>query len=448
MNKIKKLLLIFFVFIVLASCSFDNKTGIWKNRSEELKVETFEENTKPIFTKVQKFKEEISTNETVSIAPAISNSFWNQQNFSEENFVPHFQYENQKNLIFRSKKILKKINNESSDFEPLIIGENIILSDNGGNIYNYSFEKRNLIWKFNFYKKRFRKLPIKISFTSISEKLIVSDNLGYFYCLDINSGKIIWAQNFGIPFRSNIKIDEKFVFSLNQDNKFYGINVQDGEKILDLETFPSFLEAEQKTNIALDKVNKNVYFITSTAEVYSISYQTGAVNWIYKVTGNRTDKTIDLFFSSPIVYLDGDIILSTSSSTVSINSLSGKVNWEIQFNTFIRPVVSKNFIFLVSRDGFVINLNKKSGKVIWSKYLFNKSKNVNEAKMGKISSINLAADQIFLTTNKGYFLFLNYQNGEIINYAKADRSGFFSKPSIVNKKIYIINNKGKVLVFN
>ena len=99
MNKIKKLLLIYFVFIVLASCSFDNKTGIWKNRSEELKVETFEENTKPIFTKVQKFKEEISTNETVSIAPAISNSFWSQQNFSEENFVPHFQYENQKNLI-------------------------------------------------------------------------------------------------------------------------------------------------------------------------------------------------------------------------------------------------------------------------------------------------------------------------------------------------------------
>ena len=60
----------------------------------------------------------------------------------------------------------------------------------------------------------------------------------------------------------------------------------------------------------------------------------------------------------------------------------------------------------------------------------------------------LVSNKLFITTKNGYFLFFDYQNGEIINYAKADRSGFFSKPSIVNKKIYIINNKGKVLVFN
>ena len=448
MSKFKNLYITYFLLIFLVGCSFDNRTGLWKNRSEELKVETLEKNVKPIFTKVKKFKEEVSTDLNIKISPTIPNSLWKEQNFSEANFVPHLEYANKKNLIFKSKKILKKINKGYSDFEPLIIEDKIILYDNDGNIYNFSVERGDLIWKFNFYKKRFRRLPIKINFTTISNKLIVSDNLGYFYCLDINTGLILWAQNFGVPFRSNIKVDDKFIFTLNQDNKFYGINLEDGEKILDLETFPSFLEAEQKTHIAIDKINKNVFFITSTAEVYSISYTTGAVNWIYKVIGNRTDKTIDLFFSSPIVYTNGDLILSTSSSTVSINSINGRVNWDIKFDTFIRPIISKETVFLVSRDGFVINLDKKSGTVIWSRNLFNKSKKVREEKMGEINSINLISNQLFLTTKKGYFLFLNYQNGEIINYAKADGSGFFSKPSIVNKKIYIVNNKGKILTFN
>ena len=60
----------------------------------------------------------------------------------------------------------------------------------------------------------------------------------------------------------------------------------------------------------------------------------------------------------------------------------------------------------------------------------------------------LISNQIFMTTSKGYFLFANYQNGKIINYPKVDKTGFFTKPIVANKKIYIINRKMRVLVFN
>jgi len=63
-------------------------------------------------------------------------------------------------------------------------------------------------------------------------------------------------------------------------------------------------------------------------------------------------------------------------------------------------------------------------------------------------SLVLVSDQILVTTSKGFFLFINYKNGEIINYTKASRNGFFSNPILVNKKIYIIDNKMRVLIFN
>ena len=40
-----------------------------------------------------------------------------------------------------------------------------------------------------------------------------------------------------------------------------------------------------------------------------------------------------------------------------------------------------------------------------------------------------------------------YQNGEIINYAKVSK-GFFSKPTIINESIFIIDNKMRILKFN
>ncbi len=447
MSKIFYLLLII-IFFFSTGCSFDNKSGIWKDRAKELKVKKLDENVKFVFSKVEKFRKEISTDSPISLQPPVNNFEWLEENFDSSNFVPHLEYENKKNLIYKSKKILKKTNSSFSDFEPLILNKNIFFYDNQGTIFNFSLDSKTIVWDFNFYKKKFKKFPIKINFQINSDNLIAADNLGYFYSIDINSGKIRWAKNYGVPFRSNIKVSKKYTFSVNQDNKFYGINNIDGEKRLDLETFPSFLQSQQKTSVSIDKDNQNVFFITSAGEIYSINYSTNIINWMYKTTSRSVDKTVDLFFSSPLIHYRDQIVVSTSVSTISLNSLTGLINWEIPISTYIRPAISNNFIFLATYDGFIINVNILNGKVIWSKNIFNKSKKINEDKIGKITSIILLSDEIFLTTKKGYFLFLNFKNGKIINYAKADKSGFFSKPIIADKKIYLINMKGQVIVFN
>ena len=80
--------------------------------------------------------------------------------------------------------------------------------------------------------------------------------MGYIYNLNKNNGKIKWAKNYNVPFKSNIKIDEDNIFLLNQDNKFYIISEKNGKQKLDLETFPSLLKTNSKTNISLDKIKK------------------------------------------------------------------------------------------------------------------------------------------------------------------------------------------------
>jgi len=457
MNKFYKLLILILFPIIVINCSFGNRTGIWKDLSKELAIKKDRTKYKPIFIKGEKFKKEISNDIVINISKPITNDNWLEKNFTTINFVPHLKYENKKNLVFKSKKIGKIkgsiFNSEkgsifNSEFEPLIINENIFFHDMFGSIYNYSTSEERIIWKYNFYKKRFKKHSFKINLTIESNNLIVSDNLGYLYSIDLESGKLIWAKNYGIPFRSDIKTDGGYLFLINQDNKFYIIQKSNGEKKIDIETFPSFLKNNHQASISIDPIKKNVYFITTAGEVYSLNYKTNIINWLYKTTLRDFEKKVDLFFSSPIIYKEDSIIVSTSVSTISLNTLNGALNWELPFSTYLRPVVLKEFIFLVSKDGFILSLDRKTGKVIWSRNLFNKSKKFSKKKIGEINSLMLISNQIFMTTNKGYFLFANYQNGKIINYAKVDKTGFFTKPIVANKNIYIINGKMRVLVFN
>ena len=111
-----------------------------------------------------------------------------------------------------------------------------------------------------FYKKDMGILARSgFNFSISKNNLIVSDNLGFVYSLDKNSGQIKWAKNYGVPFRSNIKIDGDDIFLVNQDNKFYVISENTGKQKTDLETVPSFLKSKNKSNVSVDEIRKNLF---------------------------------------------------------------------------------------------------------------------------------------------------------------------------------------------
>ncbi len=105
-------------------------------------------------------------------------------------------------------------------------------------------------------------------------------------------------------------------------------------------------------------------------------------------------------------------------------------------------------MFLISQDGFMLGIDNQSGKVLWSKDLYKINKKINKKKFGNINSILLISNQLLITTHKGYLLFIDYKNGKILNYTRVTKSGFFSSPVMVDKKIHIIDNNFRVLVFN
>ena len=47
-----------------------------------------------------------------------------------------------------------------------------------------SIDQNQIIFKFNFYKKNFKKINKKLNLSLKDSKIYISDNLGYLYALD------------------------------------------------------------------------------------------------------------------------------------------------------------------------------------------------------------------------------------------------------------------------
>ena len=94
--------------------------------------------------------------------------------------MDNFSYKNLNRVIFKSKKLSQYKVNEKILFD----GENIIINDEKGNIIIYSVEKQEVVYKYNFYKKRYKKLKKNLN-------IIIEDGVIYGHLLELSDGKLV-----------------------------------------------------------------------------------------------------------------------------------------------------------------------------------------------------------------------------------------------------------------
>ena len=215
-----KLLIAFISVLFLYGCSFDNKSGIWKNVNsvKDDKGGTFDDFQK-LSTSQESFDKVIKINPKFKIllTEPTTNYKWNDIFFNQSNNLSNFNYGQLNTKFFISKKLSKhKTNNHI-----LSINKNLITTDEKGNIISYSIENNRLLNKYNFYKKKIKKIKKNLNIYVENSIVYVSDNIGYLYAYDFYKNKIVWAKNYKIPFRGNIKLYNNKLIATNQNNNLF-----------------------------------------------------------------------------------------------------------------------------------------------------------------------------------------------------------------------------------
>ena len=456
-----KRFLLVFVTILLTSCSFDNKTGIWKDASsipvenknaKSISKKSSNTRLENVFIKNQVFNKEIDVKNTfnIQIDSPIKISNWVEQYGIPTNNISNFFYSDKKILLSKSSKLSKNSTKENNSNQKIIFYKNNLISyDHKGTIFIYSLSLNKKIFEYNFYKKEFKNFKKEINLIINENILYSADNLGYLYAINLDNKSIIWAKNYGIPFRSNLKFAGNQIFLANQDNVIYSIDSTTGNKNWQFATSITFLKSNFKNNFALDLTGNNLIFLNTSGELYSINYLTQKINWVLNFKNPLLSGDAELFLSQPLIIKNDNLIISTEKSLLSYNILTSSRNWILSSEPIFKPVITSNYTYAILKNNLLICLDNLSGKVIWSKNIFKNINNKNfKNKFGHIIDFKIVNNKINIYSKNGYLLIFNFSNGNLISSTRINKSGIISKVIFLNNNMFFVDKKNKLLKFN
>ena len=432
------------IFLILFSnCSFDNKTGIWDNidtsitKKDEFKDFVTLSSEEPSFNKVVYPKKNLK----ITLDSKNQNSKWFEEFYQGTNNLGNFDYKDRNTLILKSKKLIGNKANNQIFFD----GKNIIATNEKGNIIVYSLELQEIIFEFNFYEKKFKKIKKKIHIIIEKNIVYVSDNLGYLYAINLISKKLLWAKNYKTPFRSNIKILKDKIIISDINNLLYFINKADGESLKVIPTEESTVKNQFNSSIAIK--DENAYFLNTYGTLYSINYNE-KINWFFNLNQSLDSRPSNIFYSKSLVIHNNKIVIFTEPNLYIINLNSGSTSFKSSISSILNPIISGQNIFFVTNDGLLVCMNIENGEIHYSvdinseiaRYLDTKEKIVN------IKSLSILNNNIFLFLNNSYVVKFDLK-AEIKDIYKLPIK-IDSAPIFANGSIFYLNKNNKLIILN
>ena len=153
----------------------------------------------------------------------------------------------------------------------------------------------------------------------------------------------------------------------------------------------------------------------------------------------------DFFQSSEIVLDNENIFFSTNTSFYSYNTNSAALNWENDLSTNGTPVIDKNNIFIVTKNGFFVIINKNNGKILSSENILKILK--KKKKKTHIAGFVMASGKIYSVTANGFLIVSSATTGKVQSFKKIGDE-MVSTPIISDGKLYLLTKNSKILGYN
>ena len=440
-----KFFFIILAFIFVNSCSFDDKSGIWKNekiisKNESDPFKKFEDLSvanKP-FNQIIKFKGNFQFKKSKKII----NSKWKDIFYSESNNLENFTYKNTNKLTFKSKKITR---HQLNDFI-LFDNDKIISSDNKGNILIFSIEEKKFLKKFNFYKNKYKNINKHLNLILDNNKIFVSDNLGYLYAINLINNEVLWAKNYKVPFRSNIKIsDEKLILS-NQNNFLFFFDKNTGNLLREIPTEETVLKNEFQNNLSLNQ--EKLFFLNTYGSLYAINLTNMKILWFLNLNQSVDINPSSLFKGNQVINYKNNVIVSSNQSLYILDTNTGRILFKKNFTSQLKPLIYNDVLFLISKNDLLISMNLITGEILYSY-------NINQLiadflnlkkKKAQFKSLMIANDKIFIFLNNSFLLKFKI-NGDLEEISKLP-SKINTQPIFINSSMLYLDKKNKISIID
>ena len=432
MNRLAVLILSFFL---VNNCSFNENSGIWKDKQKALEDQ---KNIEKVFLDKELVTSEFNQELEIDLANIKTNNkiIDNKNNYGSQNY---------KGLLNKigNYKFSKFKDTNQLNFKPIFLKDGLIFFDKKGSIIRYD-NTQKVLWKKNYYSKKEKKSKPQLNFLLNGDNLIVADNIAKYYSININSGELNWSKNNPYPFNSEIKKNNDKIFIVDYKNTLRCYNIDDGTECWNLKTEDSFTISN--TKFSLITVNDMVIFSNSIGDITATDIDTGLVVWQLPTQSSNIINETYSFKISKLVSDGKSIYFSNNKNEFySVDVKNGLTNWINDISSNLTPIIIDNLLVTVSNDGYLHLIEKNNGNIIRINDLYLNYK-VKKRKDIKPVGFSIGNSKLFLTNTDGKMIVVDLSLGKITKIEKVS-GNLISKPFIYNQNLFLIKN-GSILQFN
>ena len=432
MNRLAVLILSFFL---VNNCSFNENSGIWKDKQKALEDQ---KNIEKVFLDKELVTSEFNQELEIDLANIKTNNkiIDNKNNFGSQNYEGLF------NKV-GNYKFSKLENVNQLNFKPIFLDDGLIFFDKKGSIIRFD-NSQKILWKKNHYSKTEKKLKPQLNFKLSDKDLLVVDSIAKYYSINIDSGEINWSKNSTYPFNSEIKKYKDKFFVVDYKNTLRCYYVDDGSECWNLQTEDSFTISNSKFSLII--IEDMVIFNNSIGDITAVDIETGMITWQLPTQSSSIINETYNFKISKLVSDNKSIYFSNNKNEFySIDVKTGVTNWINDINSNLTPIIIGNLLFTVSNNGYLYVIEKDKGNIIritdlYINYKIKKRKNINPV------GFAIGNSKLFLTNTDGNMIFVDLRLGNITGIEKVT-GNLTSKPFIFNQNLFVIRN-GSIVQYN
>ncbi|MFL2853125.1 MAG: PQQ-binding-like beta-propeller repeat protein [Candidatus Pelagibacter sp.] len=421
----------FVLFLFLLNCSLNPNSKFW---TKEKKILVDKNSTTVLLMDQKKSLNEFNQNFKISLPKNLEIKTNHQLN--NDGFI-NFDA----NLEKMSKYNFKTISS-FSNFEPeILLDKNqLFYFDSKGSIIKFD-NNSNVVWRQNYYSKQDKKLQPILFFGKSGEDLFVADNIANYYVVNKNTGKLKWKKKHSSSFNSQIKTFEDKALVIDMENQLRCFSLETGELIWSVKTQKSLLRSQKKQSLILK--NDKAYFSNSIGDVTAVNISNGKIIWQTPTQSNVSfGKTYFLKLSDIVSDNESIFVSNNNNQFFSIDLLTGSINWKQDLSSELRPALIDDYLVTISDKGLLIIMNKETGQIIRVNDLF---KNIKKKRKKNYQPTGFLVSKfyIYLSTNNGRILVVNFKEGKIEKMLKLDNNKL-QRPVYFNKSLYIAKDNSIV----
>lgn len=276
---------------------------------------------------------------------------------------------------------------------------------------------------------------LKLAPAIINNKIFIASSNGKIKAIDINNGKTLWQISTNAPISSGVTVNNNLLFVGTVDGRVLALQQQNGTVQWQGKVVGNILAAPTAND-------DTVVVKTEVGSLRAFQANDGQVLWSF----DQNNPSLILHGSSSPKIVNNSVICGfANGEMISLSLSNGTIKWKQQIampnGSFLvqrmvdivaDPVISDNFVYVVTYQGNIAAININNGNIVW------------QQPMSSTAGLTVDKENVYVIGNEDKIFALNKYNGNTIWHQDAFTYRGLTAPAILNNLLIVADAEGYV----